>query len=64
MRIRSRLGPESVHNSFRTKKWGTQKFFYGHYVQDDNEGKGNWQLTMIDQCTTNAGPRKRDLLVT
>ena len=52
---------KSAHKSFKTKKREIQKLFDGHYIQDDNEGKDNWQFTVIDQCTTNAELRKREL---
>ena len=52
---------KSAHNSFKTKKREIQKLFHGHYIQDDHEGKGNWQFTIIDQCTTNAELRKREV---
>ena len=39
----------------------TQKLFHGHYIQDDHEGKDDWQFTLIDQCTTNAELRKREV---
>ena len=29
-------------------------------MQDDHEGKDNWQFTLLDQCTTNAELRKRE----
>ena len=45
---------KSAHKSFKTKKRETQKLFHGHYIQDDHEGKDDWQFTLIDQCTTNA----------
>ena len=38
-----------------------QKLFHGHYIQDDHEGKDDWQFTLIEQCTTNAELRKREL---
>ena len=52
---------KSAHKSFKTKKRETQKLFHGHYMQDDHEGKDDWQFTLIDQCTTNAELRKREL---
>ena len=52
---------KSAHKSFKTKKRETQKLFHGHYIQDDHEGKDDWQFTLIDQCTTNAELRKREL---
>ena len=30
---------KSPHKSLKTKKQETQKLFYGHYIQDDHEGK-------------------------
>ena len=30
------------------------ELFHGHYMQDDHEGKDDWQFMLIDQCTTNA----------
>ena len=45
---------KSAHKSFKTKKRETQKLFHRHYIQDDHEGKDNWQFTLIDQCSTNA----------
>ena len=52
---------KSAHKSFKTKKRETQKLFHGHYIQDDHEGKHDWQFTLIDQCTTNAELRKREV---
>ena len=52
---------KSAHKSFKSKKRETQKLFHGHYIQDDHEGKDDWQFTLIDQCTTNAELRKREL---
>ena len=42
---------KSAHKSFKTKKRETQKLFHGHYIQDDHEGKDDWQFTLTDQCT-------------
>ena len=39
---------KSAHKSFKTKKRETQKLFHGHYIQDDHEGKDDWQFTLID----------------
>ena len=39
----------------------TEKLFHGNYIQDDHEDKDNWQFTSIDQCTTNAELRKREV---
>ena len=52
---------KSAHKSFKTQKRETQKLFHRHYIQDDHEGKDKWQFTLIDQCTTNAKLRKREL---
>ena len=52
---------KSAHKSFKTKKRETQKLFHRHYIQDDHEGKDNWQFTLIDQCSTNAELRKREV---
>ena len=52
---------KSAHKSFKSEKRETQKLFHGHYIQDDHEGKDNWQFRLIDQCTTNAKLRKREL---
>ena len=52
---------KSAHKSFKTKKRETQKLFHGHYIQDDHEGKDDWQFTLIDQCTTNAKLMKREV---
>ena len=52
---------KSAHNSFKTKKQETQKQFHEHYIQDDHEGKDGWQFTLIDQCTTNADFRKKEV---
>ena len=52
---------KSAYKSCKTKKRETQKLFHGHYIQDDHEGKEDWQFTLIDQCTTNAELRKREL---
>lgn len=35
-----------------------QKIFHGHYIQDDLEGKDNWEFTITDQCTSNAELRR------
>ena len=51
---------KSAHKFFKTKKRETLKLFHGHYIQDDHEGK-DWQFTLIDQCTTNAELKKREL---
>ena len=52
---------KNAHKSFKSKKRETQKLFHEHYIQDDQEGKENWQFRLIDQCTTNAKLRKREL---
>ena len=52
---------KSSHKSFKTKKPETQKLFDGHYVQHDHKDKDDWQLTLIDKCTTNAELRKREV---
>ena len=52
---------KNAHKCFKTSKRETQKLFHGHYIQDDHEGKDNWQFTLIDQCTTNAELRKREI---
>ena len=52
---------KSAQKSFKTKKRETQKVFHGHYIQDDHEGKGDWQFMLTDQCTTNAELRKSEL---
>ena len=52
---------KSAHKSFKTKKRKTQKLFHGHYIQDDHEGKDDWQFTLIGQCTTNAELRKGEV---
>ena len=44
---------KSPHQSFKTKKQGTQKLFHRYYLQDNYEGKDKWQLTIIDQSTGN-----------
>ena len=43
---------KSAHKSFKTKKRETQKLFHEHYMQDEHEGKDDWQFTLIDPCTT------------
>ena len=48
---------KGAHKSFKTKKRETQKLFHGHYIQDDHEGKDDWQFTLIGQCTTNTKER-------
>ena len=50
-----------AHKSFKAKKRGTPKLFHGHYIHDDHEDKDSWQFTTIDQCTTNAELRKREV---
>ena len=50
-----------THTHTYTHTRETQKLFHGHYIQDDHEGKGDWQSTLIEQCTTNAELRKREL---
>ena len=52
---------KSAQKSFKTKKQETQKLFHGHYIQDDHEGKNDWQFMLTDQCTTNAELRKREV---
>ena len=52
---------ESSHKSLKTKKRETQELFHVHYIQDDLEGKGDWQFTLIDQCTTNVELSKREV---
>ena len=52
---------KSVHKSFKSKKREIQKLFQGHYTQDYHEGKDDRQFTLIEQCTTNAELRKREL---
>ena len=52
---------KSAHKSCKTKKRETKKKFHGHYIQDDHEGKDDWQFTLFDQCTTNAELRKREV---
>ena len=51
---------KSAHKLLKTKKKETQKLFHRHYIQDDHEGKDDWQFTLIDQCTTDAELRKRE----
>ena len=51
---------KSAHKFLKTKKRGTQKLFHGHYIHD-HEGKDHWQFVIIDQCTTNAELRKREV---
>ena len=51
----------SARKFFKTKKRETQKLFHGHYIQDDHEGKDDWQFTLIDQYYTNAELRKREV---
>ena len=53
---------KSAHKSFKTKKRQTQKLFHRHYIQDDHEANDDWQFTLIDQCTTNAELRKREVI--
>ena len=50
---------KSADKSFKTKKRETQNLFHGHYMQDDHEGKDDWQSTLIYQCITNAELTKR-----
>ena len=52
---------KSVHKSFKTKKPGAQKIFHKHYIQDDHQGKDDWQFSIIDQCATTAELRKREV---
>ena len=52
---------KSAHKTIKTKKRETQKLFHEHYIQDDHEGKGDWQFTLTDQCTTKAELRKREV---
>ena len=51
----------STHTHTHTDTRETQKLFHEHYIQDDHEGKDDWQFTLIKQCTTNAELRKREL---
>ena len=52
---------EKAHKSLKAKEQETQKLFHGHYIQDDHEGKDDWQFMLIDQCTTIAELRKREV---
>ena len=52
---------KSAHQSFKTKKREMQNLFHGLYIQNDHEGQDDWQCTLIDQCTSNAKLRKREL---
>ena len=52
---------QSAQKFFKTKKGGTQKLFHRHCIQDDHEGKNDWQFTINDHCTTNAELRKREV---
>ena len=52
---------KSPYKYFKTKKREPQKLFRRHYIQDDHEGKDDWQFTLLDQCTTNVELRKRGL---
>ena len=52
---------ESAHKLFKIKKRKAQKLVHGHYIQDDHEGKDDWQFTLIDESTTNAEVRKREV---
>ena len=49
---------KSAHKSFKTR---IQKLFVGRYIQDDHEGKDDWQFTLIDQSTTYAELRNREV---
>ena len=44
---------KSAHQSFKTKKQGTQKLFHRYYLQDNYEGKDNWHFTTNNQSTAN-----------
>ena len=33
----------------------------GYYIQEDHEGKDDWQFTLIGQCTANAELRNREV---
>ena len=50
-----------AHKSFKTKKYGPEKLFHKHYLQDDHGGQDDWQFSIIDQCTSNAELRKREI---
>ena len=52
---------KNVHTSFKTKKRETQKLFHRHCIQDDHEGKDDWQFAVIDQCTTKSELTKREI---
>lgn len=52
---------KSAHNSFKTKKQGTHKLFHEHFKHDKHEGKDDYQFTIIDQCTSDAELRKREI---
>ena len=45
---------KNAHKSFKIKKRETQTLFQGYYIQDNHEGKSDWQFAVIVQCTTNA----------
>ena len=59
-KFRMRLNIKVLTNPSKLKN-EKQKLFHRHYIQDDHEGKEDWQFTLIDQCTTNAELRKREL---
>ena len=52
---------KSALKSFKIRKLETEKLFHGHYMQGDHKGKEDWQFMLIDQCTTNAELRKREV---
>ena len=53
---------KKAQKSLKTKKQQTHKLFHRHSMQDDQEGMGKWQFTIIEQCTsTNAKLWKREV---
>ena len=45
-------------SKLRTQTQGTQKLIHGNYMQDNHDGKDDWQFTIMDYCTTYAELRK------
>ena len=61
-KFRMRLNNYKIaHISLKIKKRETLKLFHGHYIQDDHEGKDDWQFSLIDHYITNAELRKREV---
>ena len=61
-KFRMRLNNYKIaHIPLKIKKREALKLFHGHYIQDDHEGKDDWQFALIDHYITDAELRKREV---